>query len=83
MKYFTFYIFICICLSACGETQDPGEFITVDKDVQISIKPCVEANTKIFGNSIDPVAFCKCLVPKFYADLKDDPENMKHIKDGN
>ena len=55
----------------------------VDKDVEIPISACVEANTKILGNSVDPVAFCKCLLPKFYADLKNDPEKLKLLKEGN
>jgi hypothetical protein len=70
-------------LSACGQKQNEGETITVDKGVEIPIKACVEANTKILGNSVDPIGFCKCLIPKFYADLKNDPEKLKLLKEGN
>lgn len=79
------YIFICtcICLSACGQKSNNGDTITVDKGVDIPIAACVEANSKILGNSVDPVAFCKCLIPKFYQDLKNDPEKLKLLKDGN
>ncbi len=83
MKHFTLFISICFCLSACGQKQNQGDTITVDKDVEIPIKACVEANSKILGNSVDPVAFCKCLIPKFYADLKNDPEKLKLLKEGN
>jgi len=58
--------------------QNTGDtIIIVDKDVAIPITACVEANTKILGKAVDPVAFCKCLIPKFYADLKNDPEKSQ------
>jgi hypothetical protein len=57
--------------------------VTVDKGVDIPIAACVEANRKILGNSVDPVAFCKCLIPKFYQDLKNNPEKLKLLKEGN
>ena len=72
---------ICFCISACRQNQ--GETIVVDNGVEIPIKACVEANTKILGNSVEPVAFCKCLIPKFYADLKNDPEKLKLLREGN
>ena len=82
MSYLSLFIFICFLLSACGQ-RNVGDTITVDKDVEIPIKACVEVNTKILGNSVDPVAFCKCLLPKFYEDLKNDPEKLKLLKEGN
>jgi hypothetical protein len=82
MKQLTFFILVGLCLSACGQKHQ-GETVVVDKGVEIPIEPCVEANTKILGNSVDPVAFCKCLIPKFYEDLKNDPEKLKQLKEGN
>jgi len=67
---------------SCRQTQTEGETVTVDNGVEIPIKACVEANKKILGNSVEPVAFCKCLIPKFYADLKNDPEKLKLLKEG-
>src|SRR4030095_17210408 len=81
MKQLTIFFFLCLWLYACGQNQ--GDTIEVENVIKIPIKACVEANTKIFGNSVDPVAFCKCLIPKFYADLKDEPEKLKLLKEGN
>ena len=83
MRQINIIIFTCICLSACGQKNKSGDTITVDKGVEIPIAACVEANSKILGNSVDPVAFCKCLIPKFYQDLKNDPEKLKLLKEGN
>jgi hypothetical protein len=82
MKQLTFFILVGLCLSACGQKHQE-ETVVVEKGVEIPIKPCVEANTKILGNSVDPVAFCKCLIPKFYEDLKNDLEKLKQLKEGN
>ncbi|MBX3241711.1 MAG: hypothetical protein KIT80_12055 [Chitinophagaceae bacterium] len=56
--------------------------VTVDDGIEIPISACVEANTKILGNAVDPVPFCKCLIPKFYQDLKNDSEKLKSLKEG-
>jgi hypothetical protein len=77
------FIFLCFWLSACRQKQNQGETIVVDNGIEIPIKACVEANTTILGNSVDHVAFCKCLIPKLYADLKNDPEKLKLLKEGN
>ena len=83
MRQLTIFISTCFYLAACGQKQNQGDTIVVDNGVEIPIKACVEANIKILGNSVDPVAFCKCLIPKFYADLKNDPEKLKLLKEGN
>ena len=83
MQQINIFIFTCICLSACGQKSNHGETVLVDKGVEISISACVEANSNILGNSVDPVAFCKCLVPKFYQDLKNDPAKLKLLREGN
>ena len=83
MRQITLIISICFYLSACGQNQNLGETVLVDTDVEIPIKACVEANSKILGNSVDPVAFCKCLIPKFYVDLKNNPEKLQLLKAGN
>lgn len=83
MRQIYILIFTCIYLSACGHKIKSGETVTVDNDVEIPIAACVEANSKILGNSVDPIAFCKCLIPKFYQDLKNDPEILKLLKEGN
>lgn len=83
MRQAIFFTSLCICLSTCAQKQNQGETIIVDKDVEIPIKACVEANSKILGNSVNSITFCKCLIPKFYADLKTDPEKVKALKEGN
>lgn len=83
MRQINIFIFTCICLLACGQKNSNDVTVTVDKGVEIPIAGCVEANSKILGNSVDPVAFCKCLIPKFYQDLKNDPEKLKLLKKGN
>jgi hypothetical protein len=83
MQQITLLIFTSICLSACGQSNSKGDTINVDKGVDIPIAACVEANSKILGNSVDPVAFCKCLIPKFYQDIKNDPGKLKLLKEGN
>src|SRR4030095_8052501 len=40
----------------------------------------VQTYTKILGRSVDPLAFCKCLLPNLYRDLKNDPEKLKLVK---
>lgn len=77
-------LFICVCLylSACGQNRTTEDTVMVDTNVEIPIKACVEANKKILGNSVNPIAFCKCLLPKFYEDLKNDPEKLKLLKAG-
>lgn len=83
MRQINVFIFLSICLSACRQQSNNGETITVEKGVEIPIAACVEANSKILGNSVDPIAFCRCLIPKFYQDLKHDPEKLKTLKKGN
>jgi hypothetical protein len=46
-------------ISACAEKTNEGQMVIVDNNVQIAIAPCVEVNSKLLGNSVDPVAFCK------------------------
>src|SRR5215203_435149 len=83
MKQLTIFISMCFYLSACFQRQNQGDKIVLDNGVEIPIKGCVEANTKILGNSVDPVAFCKCLIPKLYDDVKNDPKKLKLLKEGN
>lgn len=82
MKQLILSTLVCLFFSAC-EQKLVGETVVVDEDIEIPIKPCVEANTKILGNSVDPVSFCKCLIPKFYEDIKNDPEKLEQLKEGN
>lgn len=82
MRRSALFVLVCLCLSACGQNHNSGDTISVDKDVEIPIKACVEENTKILGKSVNAVAFCKCLLPKFYEDLKNDPEKLKLLKAG-
>jgi hypothetical protein len=83
MRQLNILILLCIYLSACGQKTKNGDTVTVDNAVEIPIAACVEANGKILGTAVDPVAFCKCLIPKFYQDLKNDPEKLKLLKEGN
>jgi hypothetical protein len=70
-----------VTFTSCA--QDQGVTVTVEAGIEIPIKACVEANSKILGNSVDPVAFCKCVLPKFYKDFKDDPAKLKLLNEGN
>lgn len=36
---------------------------------------------EIFGGGIDSVGMCKCLLPKFYQLIKDDPDKIDHFKE--
>lgn len=76
---------LCFIISnaACGQSKTNGEVVIVDQNVEIPIKACVEINSKIFGGSVEPVELCKCLIPRLYADLKNDPQKLKLLKDGN
>jgi hypothetical protein len=67
-------------LSACSIKQEQGETILVE-GVEIPIKACVEGNSNVFGASIEPVEFCRCLIPKLYMDLKNDPKKLTDLKD--
>lgn len=81
MRQIYFLLFLCLSLSACGQKAKTGDTITVD-GIEIPLAACVEANGKILGNAVDPVAFCKCLIPKFYQDVKNDPEKLLLLKKG-
>jgi hypothetical protein len=84
MKHLILLLSICFCLPAFAQQQNTGDtIIIVDKNVAIPITACVEAHTKILGKAVDPVTFCKCLIPKFYADLKNDPEKLRLLTEGN
>lgn len=54
--------------------------ITVDGH-QVSLLPCKNGMNEIFGNGIDSVGMCKCLLPKFYQLIKDDPDKIDHFKE--
>jgi hypothetical protein len=82
MRKVSFVILLSICLSTCVQQNYNSDTVTVE-GVEIPIAACVEANSKILGKSVDPVAFCKCFIPKFYQDLKHDPEKLKLLKEGN
>ena len=83
MRKLTILMFLCLYLPACEQMENEGETVTVANGVKIPIKACVDVNTKVLGKSVDPVAFCKCLIPKFYEDVKNDPEKLKLLKEGN
>ena len=73
---------LCVCLLSCEQKSNDGETVLVGKGIKIPIAACVEANSKILGKSVDPVLFCKCFIPKFYEDLKNDPAKVKSLRDG-
>ena len=79
MRLITAFILYCIIISACRQVNK-GDTITVDKGVELPIAPCVHVYSKVLGSSVDPVAFCKCLLPKFYEDVKNDPEKLRALK---
>ena len=79
MKYILLIFCICIFLSSCHQNDE--DTVLVDDNVKIPIKACVEANTKVLGNSVDPVILCKCIIPKLYTDFKNDPEKLKIINE--
>jgi hypothetical protein len=84
MRNIYILLFTCIYLSAHGQKEQRSDsIIVVDIGVEIPITGCVESYGKILGNAVDPVAFCKCLIPKFYQYLKNDPEKLKILKKGN
>lgn len=66
----------------CRQNNNEADIVIVGNGIEIPIDGCVEGNTKIFGNSVDPVSFCKCLIPKLYDKYKDDPEKFKLFKEG-
>jgi len=68
---------------ACRQIKNKDEMVIVDRNVEIPLKPCIEINKKILGNSVDVNAFCRCLIPKIYTDTKGDPAKVKLLEDGN
>src|SRR5215203_4061015 len=57
-----------------------------DKDItgdghQVSLLPCKSGMNEIFGSGIDSIGMCKCLLPKFYQLIKDDPDKVDHFKE--
>lgn len=87
MKY-TFFPFVLtfIGFSSCSFAQtkeDKDGFVVVSDGSEISLKACVEANTKIMGNSVNVPDFCKCFVPKFYETLKGDAAAVKAFEERN
>ena len=69
-------------LAGCVQNRNEDEYVVVGKDIEIPIDGCVLANKKILGNSVNPVAFCKCLIPKLYEAYKKDPEKTKLLMEG-
>lgn len=85
MRYFQLAgicFFLSLLALSCKPKYDKANMVTVDKGVELPIDACVEANAKIFGNSVDVPAFCKCLLPKLYAKYKDDPHKFKLLREG-
>ena len=87
MKY-TFFSFLLtfFLFSSCSFAQikeDKDGFVVVSDGSKISLKACVEANTKIMGNSVNVPDFCKCFVPKFYETLKGDAAAVKAFEERN
>jgi hypothetical protein len=74
-----FLISIALIISC---KQNSKNEVVVGNGKKIPIDACVEVNTKILGKSVDPVAFCKCMIPKFYEVLKDDPDKLDLLNDG-
>lgn len=81
VKYIFISLGVCLGISACAE-KDKGETVTVDEGLSVPISTCVEVNGRTFGKAIDARAFCLCFLPKFYRDIKDDPEKLKLLKQG-
>jgi hypothetical protein len=57
-----------------------GKEITVEGH-QVSLLPCQSGINELFGSGIDSVGMCKCLLPKFYQLIKDDPDKINHFKE--
>ena len=57
-----------------------GKEITVDGH-QVSLLPCKSVMNELFGRGIDSVNMCKCLIPKFYELIKDDPGKIDRFKE--
>jgi len=57
-----------------------GKEITIDGH-QVSLLPCKNGMNEIFGRGVDSVGMCKCLLPKFYQLIKDDPDKIEHFKE--
>ena len=70
------------CLTSCLQNEDKENSVTIE-GVRIPIKACVETNNRLFGKSLNTKEFCKCMIPKLYSLVKDDPEQLKFLKKGN
>lgn len=56
------------------------EEITVDGH-QVSLRPCKSGLSELFGSGIDSMGMCKCLLPKFYQLIKDEPDKVNRFKE--
>ena len=75
-------LFSILLLAACEQKQSQIDVVIVDNNIEIPIDGCIEAQKKIMGNSIDAMAFCKCLIPKMYSEFKADPKKLELLKEG-
>ncbi len=75
-------ILAVLLLSACTQPQGKAAFVLVDKDIEIPIDGCVAGQEKIMGSSVNAEGFCRCLIPKMYEVVKNDPVKLALLKRG-
>src|SRR5688500_12101990 len=60
--------------------EGKGDEMAIDGH-RVSLVPCRKGINELFGSGIDSNAMCKCLLPRFYLLLKNDPAKIEEFKE--
>ena len=83
MKQIILILIVSTNLFSCQRKENKSDVLVLENGVEIPVTTCIETNKRLFGSSVNSPEFCKCVIPKIYSLVKNDPEQLKFLKDGN
>jgi len=80
-KFDIFLVLSFIALGTCNyfKPKEKKEEVIVD-NIHINKQPCISAINELLGKGVDSAKMCDCLIPRFYALIKNDSSLVEKFK---